>query len=212
MTQASPVKIWLVTDPLCSWCWGMSQAVEAAVVRLEGEAEFDFLLGGINVHGTQPIGEYGRRHLMRIWREVQETTGQTFGFRLPDVLVYNSAAACMAVEAVRRLTGKAPFGYLHRLQQLFFVEGRDINDPDLLAGIARDFGCDRNAFAALLDDPAVADHVRDEFAGARLYGTNALPNVLWEGSGGRELLAGGYADADMLVELIRAKRNSQPPA
>ena len=149
---------------------------------------------------------------MRIWRDVQETTGQTFGFRLPDVFVYNSTAACVAVEAVRRLTGKAPFGYLHRLQQLFFVEGRDINERDLLAGIACDFGCDRSAFVALLEDPAVADHIREEFAGARLYGTNALPNVLWEGSGGRELLAGGYADADMLVELVRAKRNSQPPA
>jgi putative protein-disulfide isomerase len=190
----------------------MAQAVETAVGRLEGEVEFDFLLGGINVHGTQPIGEYGRRLLMRIWRDVQETTGQSFGFRLPDVFVYNSTAACMAVEAVRRLSGRAPFGYLHRLQQLFFVEGRDINDRDLLAGIARDFDCDRVAFVALLEDPAVAAHVRDEFAGARRYGTNALPNVLWEGTQGRELLAGGYADAEMLVELVRAKRTSQPPA
>ncbi|NIP14389.1 MAG: hypothetical protein GWM88_06525 [Pseudomonadales bacterium] len=190
----------------------MSQAVESALARLEGEVEFDFLLGGINVHGTQPIGEYGRRHLMRIWRDVQETTGQTFGFRLPDVFVYNSTAACMAVEAVRGLTGTAPFGYLHRLQQLFFVEGRDVNDRDLLAGIASDFGCDRAAFVALLDDPAVAAHIREEFAGARRYGTNALPNVLWESGNGRELLAGGYADADMLVELVRAKRNSQSRA
>lgn len=205
-------KIWVVTDPMCSWCWGMAQAIELAVSRLAGEVEFDFLLGGINVHGTQQIGEYGRRHLLHIWRDVQETTGQAFGFRLPDVFVYNSTRSCMAVEAVRRLTGTAPFGYLHRIQQLFFVEGRDISDRELLAGIARDFGCDRAAFVELLDDPEVAAHIRDEFAGARLYGTNALPNVLWEGSRGRELLAGGYADADMLVELVRLKRNSPPPA
>lgn len=205
-------RVWVVTDPLCSWCWGMAQAVESAAGQLEGEVEFDFLLGGINVHGTQPIGEYGRRHLMRIWRDVQETTGQAFGFRLPDGLVYNSTGACMAVESVRRLIGRAPFGYLHRLQQLFFLEGRDISQRELLAGIAREFGCDRQAFLELLDDPAVAAHIREEFAGARQYGTNALPNVLWEAGDGRELLAGGYADADMLVELVRAKRNSQPPA
>lgn len=75
---------------MCSWCWGMSAAVEEAAHHLADEVRFDLLLGGINLHATHPIGEFGRRHLLKLWGEVQATTGQKFGFQLPDEFVYNS--------------------------------------------------------------------------------------------------------------------------
>ena len=110
--------VYVVTDPMCSWCWGMAGAVEEAAHVLRDEVTFELLLGGINTHGTQPIGEFGRRHLMKLWQEVHATTGQPFGFRLPDEFIYNSTLPCVAVEALRRRSGVAPFGFLHRLQQL----------------------------------------------------------------------------------------------
>jgi hypothetical protein len=45
--------------------------------------------------------------------------------------------------------------------------------------------------------------VADEFAGARRYGTQALPNLVLEVGGERRLLAGGYVDAAMLESLVR---------
>ncbi|MEQ8860234.1 MAG: DsbA family protein [Pseudomonadales bacterium] len=196
----------VVTDPLCSWCWGMAPAVEEAAARLMPEVEFDLLLGGINTTSTQPVGDYGRRLLLRIWREVHATTGQAFGFGIPDGLVYNSTLPCLAVAAVRRETGRPPFGYLHRLQQLLFVEGRNVNDVDVLAGTATDFGVPATTLKRALADAALQETLRDEFAGAREYGTQALPNVLVECDGERRLLAGGYADADMLETLVRARQ------
>lgn len=199
------MKVVVVTDPMCSWCWGMAPAIEQAATRLAGEVEFDILLGGINIHGTQPIGAYGRRHLMRIWREVTATTGQTFGFRLPESFVYNSTLPCIAVQSMRRWLGKAPFGYLHRLQQIFFLEGRNINDAGVLADAAGELGWDGAACLRALDDPELARQVAEQFAASRSYGTNALPSVLWESDAQRTLLAGGYVDADMLAALITAR-------
>jgi putative protein-disulfide isomerase len=212
VAEDQSLKIWLVTDPMCSWCWGMAPAIELASSRLEGEVEFDFMLGGINTHGSQFIGDYGRRHLFKIWHEVEATTGQSFGFRLPEQFIYNSTLSCIAVHAMRRRLGKAPFGYLHRLQQVFFVEGRNVNDGEVLADVAADFGFERRGFEKELEDPDLATHAAEQFASSRTYGTAALPNVLWEWGETRALLAGGYADADMLVELIEAKRNSLAPA
>jgi putative protein-disulfide isomerase len=196
-------RLLVVTDPMCSWCWGMSGAVEQAAQRLADEVAFDLLLGGINTTSTLPVGDYGRRLLMRIWREVQATTGQAFGYRLPDGLVYNSTRACLAVAAVRRRTGKAPFGFLHRLQQLLFAEGRDTGDSELLARTAEEFGVPAAVVRAGLDDPGLHDELRAEFAGARVYGTQALPSLLLEVDGRRRLLAGGYVDDAMLVSLVR---------
>ncbi|MFP6814173.1 MAG: DsbA family protein [Pseudomonadales bacterium] len=202
------MKVIVVTDPMCSWCWGMAPDIEQAASRMDGEVEFDFLLGGINTHASQFIGDYGARHLFRIWHEVAATTGQSFGFRLPERLVYNSRLSCVAVHVVRRKFGTPPFGYLHRLQQAFFMEARNINDADVLADAAVDFGCEREAFLDALKDARLLEQVTDEFALSRGFGTNALPSVLWEVDGVRSLLAGGYADAEMLVELIEAKKSS----
>jgi putative protein-disulfide isomerase len=197
------LKALIVTDPLCSWCWGMSPAVEEAAHELRGLVRFDLLLGGVNVHGTQPIGDFGRRHLMRIWQEVHAVTGQSFGFTLPDPFVYNSILACIAVEAVRRRSDSAPFGFLHRLQQALFVEGQNTNEAAVLDAIATEFGWRSGELTRELDDPTLRRSVVEQIAGSRQYGTNALPNVVIEQGGKRRLLLGGYADSAMLSRLLK---------
>jgi len=164
---------------------------------------FDLLLGGINVYGTQPIGEFGRNHLMGIWRQVQATTGQAFGFKLPTPLIYNSTLPCIAVQAVREVLGGPPFDYLHRLQERFFVAGMDINNLEALAATAHGCGVDRNAFLQAAGSGKVRAATRFQMSTARDFGTNALPSVLEERCGERRLLAGGYLNAEALLEFAR---------
>ncbi|MFU8815264.1 MAG: DsbA family protein [Pseudomonadales bacterium] len=201
----------VVTDPMCSWCWGMAAAVEQAAAQLAHRVRFDILLGGINTHGTQPVGDYGRRYLMHVWREVQATTGQPFAFTVPDGLIYNSTLPCLAVAAVRRAIGRPPFGYLHRLQQLLFAQGVNVNDAALLAGTAAEFGVASDEVRAAFRDPGLAQALRAEFAGARRYGTHALPSLLIERDGERRLLAGGYADAATVAAMVRARLGDPDP-
>lgn len=187
----------------------MSSAVEEAAHRLDGAVIFDLLLGGINTHATQPIGEFGRRHLLHLWREVQATTGAAFGYRLPDDFVYNSTLPCVALEALRRRTGAAPFGFLHRLQQCLFEEGRNTTSTEVLDWVAREFGWAPGELARALEDETLRALVRVQFEGSRRYGTNALPSVLIGSTGERRLLFGGYADSDMIVELVRQALDSR---
>lgn len=181
----------------------MSTAVEEAAHHLRDEVAFELLLGGINTHATQPIGEFGRRHLLHLWREVSATTGAAFGYRLPDEFVYNSTLPCIALEALRRKTGTAPFGFLHRLQQCLFEEGRNTTTVEVLDWAAREFGWAPGELAAELEDDALKAVVRRQFEGSRIYGTNALPSVLIGSADERRLLFGGYADSDMIVDLVR---------
>ena len=181
----------------------MSSAVEEAAHHLADKVEFDLLLGGINLHATHPIGEFGRRHLLKLWGEVKATTGQNFGFQLPDGFVYNSLRPCMAVEALRQRAGTAPFGFLHRLQQCLFEEGRDITSAEVLDWVAGEFGWQPGELLEAMEDPELERLTRAQFETSRNYGTNALPNVLIETDGRRRLLFGGYADSEMMADLIR---------
>ena len=168
--------------------------------RLAERVDFDLMLGGINVHGTQPIGDYGRRFLTKLWREVADTTGQRFGFTLPEEYVHNSVAPCLLLEAVRQATDSAPFELLYDLQRRFFVTGEDITDLDLLSEQAAEYGVEN--FKASMHDEVLRERLRFQFDNAGAFGTNALPSLLMEEQGTLRLLAGGYVDAGMMETLV----------
>lgn len=196
------VRVVFVTDPMCSWCWGMADDFDKSLQTLDEQVDFDLMLGGINTHGTQPIGDYGRRFLFRLWREVADTTGQKFGFQLPDEYIHNSARTCLAIEAMRELSGTIPFGYLHSLQRRFFVYAEDITQEQLLVTQAVDFGADETLFRQIMNAPGTLERVRFQFENATLFGTQALPSLLVEQDGRLQLLAGGYVDAEMFKQII----------
>lgn len=198
-------RVVLVTDPMCSWCWGMTAEFERARQTNRNRVTFDLLLGGINTHGTQPIGDYGRRFLFKLWREVADTTGQTFGFVLPDAYVHNSTLPCVAVQAVRQISSEVPFDYLHELQRRFFATGEDITDRGLLTDAAVQFGIDRDEFRGAIEASITLESVRFQFDNARSFGTQALPSLLLEVDGKLQLLAGGFIDAEMLGTLLDAR-------
>ena len=196
-------RLVLVTDPMCSWCWGMTTEFELARQQLADRVDFELMLGGINTHGTQPIGDYGRRFLMRLWKEVEATTGQPFGYRLPDTYIHNSSRTCLAIEAARELMDGEPFDYLHVLQKKFFIDGLDITQPGLLLETATDLGLDAQVLEQRMADEGVLARLRFQFDAALTFGTQAMPSLLREAEEGKlVLLAGGFVDADMLQQLV----------
>ena len=197
-------RVVLVSDPMCSWCWGMARDFEAARATMSETFEFDLMLGGINTHGTQPIGDYGRRYLMRLWHEVAETTGQNFGFALPDEYVHNSVLPCLLLEAWREDHAAPPFALLHELQARFFVHGENISDLDFLSGLAARFEVEQ--FAARVSDPGLMERLRFQFDNAGAFGTNAMPSLLVGDEQGLRLLAGGFVDAEMMQSLLVAQK------
>ncbi len=197
-------RVVLVTDPMCSWCWGMATEFERAREALSGRFEFDLMLGGINPHGTQPIGDYGRRFLMKLWKEVEATTGAPFGYRFPEEYVHNSVLPCLVLEAVRAELNKAPFEMLHELQRRFFVEGRNINDLAELLSVVEHFGVGTEKVETAITDPGLKERLLFQFDSANSFGTNAMPSLLVGTGPELRLLAGGYVDAPMLTTLLSA--------
>lgn len=203
LRQRPDRTILIVTDPMCSWCWGMADEVDRAREALATQFDFDLLLGGINTASTLPVGAYGKKRFLSLWREVTAVTGQEFAGRLPhDGFVYNSVLPCTAVHVVQGLLGEPPFAFVHLLQRRFFLDADDICEMSVLAECAEQVGVDELSFRRSMADPQKQARVRDEFESAREYGTQALPAVLVEDQAGRRLVAGGYVSADVLIEQL----------
>lgn len=197
-------RLIFVSDPLCSWCYGMGRAVDEARARLAGQVACELRIGGINTEAVSALPARALDHFRPLWARVTEVTGAEFAMRLPaDAdFVYNSTAACASVVAARQASGEEPFDYLHALQRVFFIEGRNPNARRVQCDVAATVGVPLAAFERALDAPDTVARMRAEMTAARGYGTNALPAVLIARAATPALLAGGYVDADTLVEQV----------
>jgi putative protein-disulfide isomerase len=200
--MAAPLTVLFVTDPLCSWCWGMADAIETVRREMTRDFDFDLILGGINIDSTQPVGSYGRRLMRRLWQDVAATTGQAFGEMPTVAYVHNSVPVCLALEHLRVVRSEPPFDALHELQRRFFTAGENTTDPDFLLGFLRHAGAHPDSFDQLVADGALQERLRFQFSMARGFGTEAMPSVLLRRGTDTRLIAGGYLDAQMLEEVI----------
>ena len=61
------LRIIFVTDPVCSWCCGMADGMQAIRAEYVGLVELDLLLGSINSQSIRYVGEYARQFLLELW-------------------------------------------------------------------------------------------------------------------------------------------------
>ena len=67
---SSPDKptVLFVTDPLCSWCWGMLPQIEHVRAALADRARFDLLMAGLQIGGTAGLSEFEGARLRGVER------------------------------------------------------------------------------------------------------------------------------------------------
>lgn len=196
-----------MTDPICSWCWGMVPELRKLQAAFSERLDFKLKCAGLQVGSRKPLTPQHTRDLVRLWQRVAETTGQTFAFSLPDdtSFIYHSELACRALEVMRRLTGEEPFEYYYQLQQAFYIHCRNIGDADVLCDIAGQHGITASAFHDLIESEEVISTTRAGFDWCKDRAISALPTLFLDRGEGPELVCGGYATAEFLVPDINAR-------
>ena len=141
-----------------------------------------FLLGvAMKETGARPLGEipmraeYHKRDFARCARE------WGIPFALPSVF---PVSALPASRAFYWLEGRDPtLGKLFARAAFhaYFVEGRDISTPEVVAEVTGRFGIDRAALLAALGEPAVKARLREETDKALARGVFGSPFFLVDG-------------------------------
>ena len=85
--------------------------------------------------------------------------------------------------------------------RLFFVEGGDIGDREVLIGVARAHGMDADAVARLLEQGADIDAVRADIASAQSLGINGVPFFI---IGGRIGVSGAQTPEVLRSAILEA--------
>lgn len=188
-----------VGDPMCSWCWGFSPALERLATRYS--IPLRVVMGGLRT-GPQAdlMDAEARGQLATYWQGVAERTGQPFssaslergGWR------YDTEPSCRAVVAMRELAPHDTLRWVARLHRAFYVEGVDVTDVSVFPGLLDGFDVDPDRFAQVLADDATVERTRQDVVEAHRYGATGFPTVLFRDGDQVAIVTRGFVAWDQL--------------
>jgi len=132
------MKLVLVADPMCSWCYGFGKEMTALQER-HPEMTLEIVVGGLRAGGTEVLGDAGKRFRLEHWAKVEEHSGLPFnrqGLLDRKGFVYDTEPVCRAVAAARIMVPEADLLKVFRaFQHAFYVDALDTTDGTVLANV-----------------------------------------------------------------------------
>jgi len=205
--RLEPFPISVVADVMCPWCYVGKRRLEEALRRLSHieavVAWWPFMLDptlppegvdrGEYLHNKFGSADGGEMYLAL--REVGREEGIDFAF---DAI----QRAPSTVDAHRLIhwagDPQTEDAVVERLFQLYFLEGADISDPEVLAGAAADAGMNADEVRAGLADDRDRDKILKMAGEMTKAGVNAVPAFVL---GGKRAVVGAQP-VDLLTEQI----------
>lgn len=197
----------LMTDPICSWCWGTLPEILKVKAVLGDRLDFQLRCAGLQVGSAKPLSDEHKAQLLHLWRQVAETTGQQFAFELPTdaTFIYHSELACRSLTIARQQLGTEPWDIFHAMQEAFYVHARNLGDLNNLFELLAPTDISLEEFEQAINDEEIVTLTRQEFAWCKDRAIQALPTVFLDTGNGPDLICGGYATAEYLIEDLNAR-------
>ena len=201
-----------IGDPMCSWCWGISNPVSALATYCNSEGiPFVVTMGGLRAGGGDPWNDRFKDFLRNEWQHIGHATGQPFGYTLLDAAHFNydTEPACRAVAAVQLMATSEPFvglkllSFFSSIQRKFYVDGEDPKQPAFYDSICITHGIDPETFREVFASAEAAHAVQEEFQRCRAWGVRSFPTLLIERAGTMTTLASGYVTAEHLIARVQ---------
>jgi putative protein-disulfide isomerase len=211
MDQATPrLTLYLIHDPMCSWCWAFRPVWEQARARLPGGVRVERLLGGLAPDTDQPMPPELQAKISGIWRHIQTAVpGTRFNHEFwrrcqPRRSTY---PACRAVIAALRQGAELEEPMILAIQRAYYLEARNPSDQGVLIDLAAELGLDARRFADELDSPAVQAELSRQIARSRELGATGFPSlVAAEGASPPQPIPLDYLDPEPMLRQIRRRR------
>jgi putative protein-disulfide isomerase len=194
------------TDPMCSWCWGFSQVIEAIEARYGADLPIRLVLGGLRPGTVMPMTPEARRDVRGHWAKVTQASGQPFGASVvdDDGFVYDTDPAARAVVVARRADPAKALSCLRAIHRAFYVEGRDVTRIEVLADLAAEVGLNREACLEGLGSEAAKQETWGDYNISMNAGVTGFPTLIIgpRTDGQYSMITRGFKTADLVIAAI----------
>jgi len=182
------VTIDVVSDVMCPWCYIGKRRLEKALTSLP-QVETSVHWRPFQLDHTIPEGGMDRQEYLKakfgdggradeIYQPIREA-GEREGIPFHFERITRSPNTLDAHRLIRwARTGGLQEEVVERLFRLYFVEGADLTDPEVLANCAEEAGMERAIVERLLEGDADKAETREEIALAQQMGITGVPTFL----------------------------------
>jgi putative protein-disulfide isomerase len=207
------MRLVLVADPMCSWCYGFGKEMTALQER-HPEMTLEIVVGGLRAGGTEVLDDAGKRFRLEHWAKVEELSGLPFnrqGLVDRKGFVYDTEPVCRAVVAARIMVPEADLLKVFRaFQHAFYVDALDTTDGTVLANVgastltAMGYPLTADAFKAVWLKQSTIQAASNDFAKARAIGVSSFPSLFLEKDGALHKIGNGYAQVAAVERELSA--------
>ena len=197
-------KIIYFGDPMCSWCWGISEAVLKLKNKYAKTIDFELVMGGLRPGGGDPWNAQMKEFLRHHWEQVHSYSGQTFNFDLLewDEFNYDTEPACRAVRIIRDIAPEKELDFYREVQFQFYVENKDPKISDFNRSICTKLNIPFKAFRPLFLSSVYCETIKEDFIKARNYGVRGFPAIILEFKGQKIPICSGFATLQQMSDRI----------
>jgi len=203
-----------VFDAHCGWCYGFSDVILHFSEKHKNEYNFKVLSGGlITGERVGPIGAMSD-YILKAIPNLEKTTGMKVGQAYIDVLkdgtrVQNSLIPAKALCVLKEMLPNQEIMLAHKVQELQFVEGKNLQDQVTYIDLCNDLGLSADDFLKKFESSDYEQKAQQEFAQSSAWGIRGFPAVVLDRGDTLLAMSNGYTNLSSLEEnLLKAEKYS----
>ena len=203
MQAQENTKLIYVGDPMCSWCYGISEEL-SLLWESTPNIEKEIVLGGLRPGGGDEWNKEFTSFLRHHWEDVSKASGAEFSYALleKENFFYDTEPSCRAVVIARNMDPSIALPFFKDVQRKFYYENEDPKEVDFYRSLCEKYNLDYSKFKAMFTKSTAKQQSTKDFLRARQLGVNSFPTILVEKDGKTQVIARGYAKANDMKPSI----------
>jgi len=177
----NPITLYYFHDPMCSWCWGFSNALRELRNGLNENIHFKRILGGLAPDNSETMPAEMQQRIQNTWRRIESSIpGVTFNYDYwqkcqPRRSTY---ASCRAVIAARQQGKDFDEIMTKAIQNAYYAQARNTSLDSTLIEIAAEIRLDTSRFTQALNSDAVNSELHREILFSRDMDVDSFPSLI----------------------------------
>lgn len=205
-------KVYYVMDSMCGWCYGFSDVINKIQEKYKNAYEFYILPGGMWVGENRKrmdndLGNYIKNHNTRIEKVTGKRFGEGFNKNILEnkEILLDSFPSAKALVLIQMLNKDIVFDFLKKIQEAFFIEGKDVSHLEVYTEIAEGFNISKKEFEEKFFSEELVQETFRCFAKVTSMGVSSFPTVVLEEDNNRTMLVQGYSDFEELDRFLKRR-------
>ena len=204
--QTSAPTLFYIGDPMCSWCYGMSNILkEVEDYCFKNNIRFEIILAGLRAGGGDYWNKEFKAFLKEEWTKISKICSKNFSFDLLelDYFNYDTGPACKAVFIVKELKKDSKFvlEFFSLVQEKFYSRSKNPKELEFYREICEKLDLSFEDFSKLFNDNNITKNLQEEFIYSRTF-SRSMPSLVFVKDNQKINISIGYGRYEDVISRL----------